>query len=184
MHLAKFRRERGGRSHVAHLPAGDVIGFAEAADNEGAGGKASESRRALVLRTIKHHVLIHLIADEQHLSGRKDLLELEHFCLRPDRGARVVRAVDENGAGFLGDRGAYFVEIGAEGVRSERHAHHRTACQLNIGHITVVARLQHDHFITGSDSCQDDRDDPLRRPCSDGDFIVCRVLAGVECFYF
>ena len=72
VHFAELSRERGGGGHVADFPAGDVVGLAEAADDEGARCQAGKAHRAVVHGAqggVKHHVFIDLVADEQHVGG-------------------------------------------------------------------------------------------------------------------
>ena len=74
-----------GRRHIADLPAGHVVGLAETGDDEGARGQAREARRALVLLAVEHHVLVDLVADQQHVGGRQQVLQPQHLLARSIR---------------------------------------------------------------------------------------------------
>jgi hypothetical protein len=75
VHLAELGRQRRRRGHVAHLPAGDVVGLAEAGHDEGARRQRRESARRSGALAVKHHVLVDLVADQQHVGGRQQLLQ-------------------------------------------------------------------------------------------------------------
>src|SRR6185312_17063653 len=97
------------------------------------------ARHAVVLGRRIDHVLVHLVADQQHVGGRQKLLQLQHVVLRPDGGARVVRRVDQDGAGLGVNGGGDPVEVGAKRAGGQGHAHHDAAGQFDVGHVTVVA---------------------------------------------
>jgi hypothetical protein len=56
------------------------------------------SARRSGARAVEHHVLVDLVADQQHVGGRQQVFELAHVRGRPDGGAGVVRAVDDQRA--------------------------------------------------------------------------------------
>lgn len=87
-----------------------------------------------------------------------------------------MRAVDEDGAGARCDRSANFREIGAKCARCERHTHRFATGQLNIGHIAVVAGIEHDDFIAWMHDGQNDGENRLGCTCSDG-YLATRVIA-------
>jgi hypothetical protein len=68
-----------------------------------------------------------------------------------------------------GERGRDAVEVGPERARHQRHAHHGAAGQLDVGHVAVVARLQHDHLVARPHDGQDAGDDGLGGAGGDGD---------------
>ena len=118
-----------------------MVGFAKAADHKCACSQTRKACGAFVLLAVKHHVLIHLVADQQHVGGGQNLLQAQHFSARPHGGTGVMRAVDQDSSGFAVDSGADFVKVRPEGAGRERHAHHFATSQLDIGHIAVVTRL-------------------------------------------
>ena len=184
VHLAKLRHQRGGGGHGAHLPAGDVKGLAKAGDDEGALGQARVAGAAQVLGAVVDHVLIHLVADQQHIGGCEQGFELAHFRIGPDGGAGVVRAVDDQEARARRDGGSDLCKVGAESAGCQRHAHGRAACHFDIGHIAVVAGVEHDDFIACMHGGQDDGENGLRGTRRDGDFARCVIAVSVKCFYF
>ena len=78
VHLAEFGRQRGGGGDVADLPARHVVGLAEAADDEAARGQAGVARHAFVLQRGVDHVLVHLVADHQHVGGGEQFIQPAH----------------------------------------------------------------------------------------------------------
>lgn len=59
-----------------------------------------EAGGTLVLLTIKHHVFVDLVADQQSLGRFEQRFKLLHFSRSPDRATRVVWRVDDDGAGL------------------------------------------------------------------------------------
>ena len=165
-----------------------MVGLAKAADDKSAGCQAGEPGGALVggfLRGgVEHHVLVHLVADQQDVGRVEDVLQRQHVGPAPHGGAGVVGAVDQDGAGARRDGGLDLGEVGAECAGCERHPHHGAACEFDVGHITVVTRLQNDHFVPRPHHGQDGGDDGLGGSGCNGYFACSAVLAAVLRFYF
>ena len=147
-----------------------MVCLAKTRDDEGACRQARKTRCALVRLAVEDHVFVHLVADEQDVGWRKDLLQLAHVFEAPYRGAGIVRAVDHHGAGLRADGGADLVEVGPEGAGCQRYAHRGATGQLDVGHVAVVTRIEHDHLVAGPHDRQDGGDDGLRGAGGDGDF--------------
>ena len=161
-----------------------MVGFAKAGDDECACSQALKLGGAPVLKRGVHHVFINLVADQHHVGGGQDLLQRLHVLAAPDHAAGVVRGVDQEGAGARADGGADAVKVGPEAARGQGHAHHAATCQLDVGHVAVVAGFEHDDFVTRVHDGQDDRQDGLRCPGGDGDFSVGVVTAAIQSFDF
>ena len=134
--------------------------------------------------TVEHHVFIHLIADQQHIGRGKGFLQAQHVLVGPHGGAGVVGTVDDDGPGLGRDGGRDGIKVGPEGAGRQRHAHCGAASQLNIGHIAVVARLQHDDFITWVNNSQNGGNDGLGCAGGDSDFVSSTVGPAIERFNF
>ena len=65
---------------------------------------------------------------------------------------------------------AIFVEVRFEAARRERHVNGHAAGQRDVGFVAVVARVEHDDFVTRVHDGQDRRQDRLGRAGRDGDF--------------
>ena len=164
-----------------------MVSFAKAADNQGASCQAGKACGALMNPTqlrVKHHVLVHLVAYQQYVGRCQQVLQRQHVGFRPHRGAWVVRRVDDDGAGLGRHGSADFVKVRAKRAWSEGNAYHHATCQLDVGHIAVVAGLQHDDFITRVDDGQDGGDDGLRRASGDGDLGGRVEAAAVQLLQF
>ena len=74
VHLAKLRHERCGRCDKADLPAGNVVGLAKAGDDDAARCQTGITGGTFVLHAVKHHVLVHLVADHKNTRGRQQVL--------------------------------------------------------------------------------------------------------------
>ena len=161
VHFAELGRHRCRRRHETDFPARDVVGFAETGDDKGARRQARETRRAVVLLAVEHHVFVDLVADQQHIGRRQKVLQLQHVRLAPHGGAGVVRAVDHQGACFGADGGGYPIEIRPECARLERYTHGGTTGQFDIRYVAVITRVQHNHFVAAPYNRQDGTDDGL-----------------------
>ena len=184
MHLAKLGREGRRRSHSTYFPACDVEGFAEAGDDEGPLGQAGKAGSTLVHGAIEDHVLVHLIGDQQHIGGRQQLFQRAHVGFGPHGGTGVVRCVDDDETRARRECCGDLAEVGAEAAGGQRYAYDHAASQLDIGHVTVVAGLQHDDLVTGLHASQDGCQDRLGGTGGDGNFTVFAIRASVQCFYF
>jgi hypothetical protein len=114
-----------------------MVGLAKAGDDEGACGQARVARRA-VLGTVEDHVLVHLVADQQHIGGGQQAFEL-----------RISAAVQMVALGLCGlltiisararrDGGGDLAKSGRK-CRASAAPHDGAAGQLDIGHVAVVA---------------------------------------------
>ena len=177
MHLAKFGAQRRGRRHRANLPAGHVVGLAKTRDNEGACGQAGEAGHAQVLPSVVHHVLVDLVADDEDVGRRQQLLQAQHVGLGPDGGGRVMRGVDQDGPGTAGDGGGNQVEVRAETSRRQGNTHDATSGQFDVGRIAVVAGFEHDDLFTAAHHGQDGGQDGLGGAGGDRDLIGGAVAA-------
>ena len=138
------------------------------------GGPASRKRvfEDLVLRKRVDGVLT--VAVKLSEGELKRLSELQKPIVGiggPIPGARSI-SIDDEGAGSRPDGCGNGVEVGAEAAGRERHAHHHTTGQLDVGHIAVVAGLQHDDLVTRMHHSEKGGQDRLGRTSGDGDFGV------------
>jgi hypothetical protein len=144
VHLAELGRQRRRRGHVADLPAGDVVGLAEARDDEGARASPGSAPRSGAL-AVEHHVLVDLVADQQHVGGRQQLLQAR-MSASLQTVALGLCGVLMNGAGARRDGGGDRSKSGRKlpGVSGTRTT---AAGQLDVGHVAVVAGFEHDHLV-------------------------------------
>ena len=183
MHLAKLSCQRSGRRDIAHLPAGDMVGFAETADDKSTRRQSGKTCSALVNLaqvSVKHHVLVHLVTDQQSVGGCQNFLELKHFCLGPDGRARVVRRVDDDGACSRANSGLDLVKVRTKTARGQSDSHHSSASQFNAGYVAVVAGFKHDDFIARMHHGQNDRDDCLGSASGNRDFAARVITAPIQ----
>ncbi|MNN57242.1 hypothetical protein D3C81_1722200 [compost metagenome] len=75
MHLAEFRAEGGRGGNIADLPAGDVIGFAEAGNHEAARGQFRMATDGFMRDAVIHHMFIHLIRQQQDIAAAYDVCQ-------------------------------------------------------------------------------------------------------------
>ena len=69
----QLRSQRCRRHDVTDLPAGHVIGLAERADDEAAGGELGMARHALVPGAVEDDVLVDLVADDEDAGAADDV---------------------------------------------------------------------------------------------------------------
>ncbi len=127
-----------------------------------------------------HHVFVHLVGNQQHIGGRQQVLQGPHVGIVPDGGAGVVGAVDDDGAGARRHGCRNGRKVRAEGARCQRHAHGDATSQFDVGHITVVAGVQHDDLVPRMDDGQNARQDGLGGPRRDGDLAVRVIGAAMQ----
>ncbi len=161
---------------MADLPAGDMVGLAEARDDVGARRELGVGRDAGMRAAVVDHVLVDLVADQQHVGRAQQRGQAVEVLRAPDRRGRVVRRVDDQRARARPDRRGDAIEVGAEAARGQRHAHQPAAGKLDAGAVAVVARLEHDDLVARVHAGQDRGEDRLRRAGGDGD-VVRRVVA-------
>ena len=122
--------------------------------------------------TIEDHVFVHLVAEQQHVGGGQQCLQLLHLLGGPDRAAGVVRRVDDEQPGAGREGGGDAREVRCEAAGLQRHAHGDGASHADGRHIAVVARVQHDDLIAGPGDGQDGGEQGLGGPGGEGDLGV------------
>ena len=157
-----------------------MVGLAKAGDDEGALGQARVAGAAQMLGAVEDHVLVDLVADQQHIGGCQQGFELAHFRIGPDGGAGVVRAVDDQQARARRDGGRDPGKVGTEAAGRQRHPHGHAAGHLDIGHIAVVAGVEHDDFVARMHGGQDGGENGLSGAGGDGDFAARVIAAAVQ----
>ncbi len=178
--LAELGHQRGGRGHIANLPARHVIGLAETGDNETALSQLVMPRHAGMAGAVEDHVLVDLVADHQHLGAVEQVGQLAHLGRRPDGAGRVVRDVDDDGARPGRHCPLDRREIRAEAAGRQRYAHDGAASHFDIGRVAVVAGFQHDHLVACVHDGEQCGEDGLRGAGGDGDLAVGVVAMAVE----
>jgi len=143
-------------------------------------GQLGQAGRADVGLPVEHHVLVHLVGDQQNLCGSQQVGQGLHLGARPHHGARVVRGVDDDRPCARREGDGNRREVGPEVARRERHPHHGAPGQLDRRRVAVVAGLQHDDLVARSHGAQHGRQDALRGASGDGDLGVGVVLAPVQ----
>ena len=180
MDFTELAHQASWRCHVADFPAGDMVGFAKARNDECAFGQAWVTGGAAVPVAIKHHVFIDFVADQVHIAWGQQGLQSQHVGVAPHGATGVVWAVDQQrpGAGTQGccDTG----KIRPEGAGRQRNPHHGAAREFYARHIGVVAGLQNNDFIARMHQGQERGQDGLGRTGRDGDLADRVVVASVQ----
>ena len=174
--LAELGRQRRRCGHKADLPARHMVGLAKARHDEAAQRQFWQACDALVRLSIEHHVLVDLVGDDEDVGVAQQLGQGSHLRFAPDRGARVVRRVDDDGARARRDRGPDAREVGRETAGRQRHMHGHTAGQHDVRLVAVIAGVEHDDFVARLHHGKDDGQDRLRRTGGDRD-LVARIKA-------
>ena len=139
----------GGGDEPADLPAGEAEGLAAARDGDRALARAGQASRSGCARRAHREgqVLVDLVGDDEgvvlvgELDDEFEGLAVEH------RAGRVVRGVDQDDAGAVGDGVAQLVEIGSEVGSAQRHGHVDAAGQRDHRGVRVVERLEGDDLV-------------------------------------
>ncbi|MNI23995.1 hypothetical protein D3C73_776000 [compost metagenome] len=180
VHLAEFSAHRRRRHRIADLPAGAVVGLAEAGDDEGALAQLRVAQCRFMAAAVVDDVLVHLIGDQVDLRAAQHIGQRLHVRFVQHRAGRVVRGVDHQQAGARGDRRTHAVPVDGEGLRIQRHVHRRGTGQLDRRFVAVVGRVEHDHFLTGTHHGVDGVEDRLGGAAGDGDLGVRIDLRAVQ----
>ena len=179
VHLAELRAQCRRRDGVADLPAGAVVGLAEAGDHERARGQVRIAQDGFVPTAVEHDVLVHLVGDQidagafQQRGQRADVGLVEH------RAGGVVRAVDDQQARLRRDGRAHAVPVHREGLRIQRHVHGARAGQVDGRFVAVVGRVQHDDLFARAHHRVDRVEQRLGGAAGHGDLGVGVHLAAI-----
>ena len=170
VHLAEFGAERLGRHAVADLPAGAVVGLAEAGHHEAALGQLRITQGAFVPGAVEQDVLVDLVRKHHDVGAAHQFDQALHVGGGPQRAGGIVRRVDEDHPGARRDRRAQAIPIDREIGRIQGHVHAHSAGQVDGRLIAVVAGIEHDHFVARTHHRQHGIEDRLGRAAGDGDF--------------
>lgn len=98
---------------------------------------------------LEDEMFVDLVGDDEQVPFDGEFRDGRQFLASEDRAGRVVRGVEQDQAGAVGDGGAQFVEVqvvravaGAQGDRDACAARH-----ADTGRVRVVVRLQGDHLV-------------------------------------
>ena len=173
MHLAQLGRQRRRRDAVADLPAGAVVGLAEARHDERARAQFRVSAAPLRAR-----------GRRRRCARRPRPTTAGCRCRAAARPARMSSAANIAPDGLCGEliisRRVFGViaardqaPVGREGRRVERHVHGAAAGQVDRRLVAVVARVEHDHFVArAAPPRRSRRRSPRVAPEVDGDLGV------------
>src|SRR5690606_569065 len=141
----------GGSGDPADLPAGEGEGLAGTGDGDRAVAHAGEGGQGDVFGVVEDEVFVDLVGHDEEVPFHGQLGDRRQLRAGEDRAGGVVRGVDQQHAGAVGDGVAQFVEVepeaavpGAQGDRDAAAARHGDA-----GRVGVVVRLQGDHLVAG-----------------------------------
>lgn len=107
---------------------------------------------------LEDEVLVDLVGDDQEIVLAGEAGDLGELLVGQDGAGGVVRSVEQDQAGVVGDGVAQFVQVEAVGaglrVRAQGHRDAAAACQRDTGGVGVVVGLQGDDLVARFQQCQ------------------------------
>lgn len=170
MHLAQFAAERRRRHHVTGLPAGDVIGLAERADDEGTLIQLLVAQHAGVLPAVEYQVLVNLVAEQVDVALADQCRQPFQIAAIDQCTAGIVRGVEHDHPRARGYSVGQALPVDPKVRQAQLLVDTGAPGQLHGRLVTVVAGIEHDHLVAWADHCLDRAEDRLGGARGDGDF--------------
>ncbi|MNO51446.1 hypothetical protein D3C76_418380 [compost metagenome] len=150
--------------HPAHSPAGHGMGFGQAVDGRRTLGHARQAGRADVFALVQQ-IAVDLVADQPQVMPNTQQRQFLPDHQRQTGAGRIVRAVEQQRAGFGGNPGRHVRRIDPKTVlRTHRHRHHLRPTRTEHPFIGHVHRLGDYHFIARIEQALRDRIHRVLRP--------------------
>ncbi len=121
---------------------------------------------------VVHEVLVDLVGHDDRVVLVRQLDEQGERLAGEGGAGRVVRVVDEDQAGAIGDRRAEVVVVGLEVGTAQRHGRVDAAREVDHGAVLVVERLEGEHLVALVDEGEHGRGDRLGRAGGDQHLAV------------
>ena len=179
VHLAELGHEGGGAVAVADFPAGDVVGLAEAGDDQAAGGQLGVAGQGLVL-ALEADVLVHLVPQHHDVGVAGQFRQGLQVGGVEQAAGGVVGGVDDDHAGAGRDQGAHLVPVGLVVRVAEVGVDGLGAHGLDGGHVGVVHRGEDDDLVPRAGEGGDGGEQGLGGAGGDGDLALGIVGGAVE----
>ena len=122
--------------------------------------------------TVEDDVLVDFVGNQEDVGTAQHSGQLAQVVFPQHRARRVVRAVDHQHAGARGDGVLHFLPVHGESLRIQGHMHGLGSCQVDGRLVTVVGRVQHDHFLARPHHRMDRIEDRLGGPAGHGDLGI------------
>ncbi len=173
MDLADGAGQRGRSNSPAHPPAGDRIGLGQRVDGDCAVLEPRHCRGWDVpARPQVVDVLVYLIGDHEGVVPLAQLRDQGQLLDREDLAGRVVRRVDDDRTGAVGERGTQLglVERPVRFPQTDEARH--GAGQDRIGAVVLVHRVEQDDLVAGVEQRQQRGDHRLGRTTGHADLAL------------
>ena len=171
--------ELGGAQRPADLPAGGRKGLSGRGDANGSLPHPREPGQRQVLGVVEGQVLVDLVTDDEHVMRHRQSDDLGEIVPIQHHAGGIVRAVDDDGLGALGESGGQLGMIQPEVRPEDTDTDPATAGEVDRGGVRVVERLQGDHLVAGVDERQDRRGQGLGGAGGDQDLGIGVVAQAV-----
>ena len=163
--------QRRGGADPADLPAGHGEGLGRRRDRDGAVAHPGQAGQRS-MPPLVDEVLVGLVGDgdqvvvDAHARDRRELVVVE------DLARRVVRRVEDQQAGAVGDGATQLVDVEGEVRRSQPDRAVRAPGHGHVGPVGVVPGFEEHHLVARFAQGQDRGGHPLGRAGADGDLGV------------
>ncbi|SIM69020.1 Uncharacterised protein [Mycobacteroides abscessus subsp. abscessus] len=152
----------------AHPPAGHGEGLRGGRDPDGALGGTGQPGQIHGVGVVVQ-VLVHRVREDQRVVGRRELHDAPRRLLAQHRARGVVRVVDHDHAGPLGEGRRQVLGVRAEVRRAQGHGAHGGPGQRGHGRVQVVEGFEDHDLIARAQVRQHRRGQGLGGPGGHGD---------------
>ncbi|MNT38229.1 hypothetical protein D3C72_1744150 [compost metagenome] len=167
--LAQFSAQCRRSDYIAGLPAGDVIGLAERADDKGTLVQRFNGQHAGVLYAVEHQVFIDLVTDQVDIAVGNQQCQLVQVIATDQRTAGVMRRVEDDHPCTWAQGIGELLPVDGKLTISELYMHATSAGQFDRRLVAVVARVEDNHFVTGTNDRMDGTKDRFGGTRGNGD---------------
>ncbi|MNP05636.1 hypothetical protein D3C76_975910 [compost metagenome] len=169
MDLAQLSAQCRRSDYIAGLPASNVIGLAERADDKGTLVQRFNGQHAGVLYAVEHQVFIDLVADQVDIAVGDQRGQLVEVFAGDQRAAGVVRRIEDDHACARAQGIAELLPVDTEVAVAQLHMHAAATGQFHRRLVAVVARVEDNHFVTGTNDRMDGTEDRFGGTRGNGD---------------
>ena len=160
-----------GPGGPADLPAGEGEGLARAGDRHRPVEHARQGGDRDVGVAVEGQVLVDLVGDHDEVVATGDVRDGGELALVEHASGRVVRAVQQDHPGAVGDDGLELVGVEAVVGCAQGHRASYAARELDRRAVAVVVGLADDHLVTRVDQPEHGRCDRLGGAGRDHDLV-------------
>jgi len=144
-----LRRQARGRNHVAQAPAGDGKRFAQSTDGNGPLPQRLQAAGKDVLAPVIDDLVIDFVGDKHQIVPQHQVSHSSQFLGVKDTARRVVRRIQQQGAGAGRNRMGQPFRVQAIVGGFQGHSHRLRPSKNSRRDIVLVGRLDDQQLVAG-----------------------------------